>query len=234
MEVILEITIGNILTFFSILVGIMTFLYVRIKDINAKKKEFAETIRNSASIVLAKLERRKEISLMFYDNVMEYITQADSLALRNKNLIATRDFFWEMQVKLHFESKKEIVSEEIEIAYSKLYGYDSNIRSLFKSAINLLDDIDEKSFNKFLHDCQDDIMGLKENLEFIESSDLGNKLRHRTSKAKKDCSQFMNLVIEKFMNEILLLIQSEDSAIFAKRTRVKSPNELFASFSQSN
>jgi hypothetical protein len=227
-----EITVGNILTLGSIIFGVFTFLYTWTKERNSKKKQYADLIRNAASTVLAKLERRKEISLLFFEKVQETITEADMKICKEKDVLSTRDFFWQMLVKVHSEARKEIVSEEIEIAYSTLYGYDPKIRNLFKSAIQLLDEAEDQIFTEYLLLTQKNIMEFRGKEDILYSALLGNSLRTSTHEMKLACSNVLGKIIEKFSTEVLKLIESNDADIYNKETDIKNPDELFSEFNK--
>jgi hypothetical protein len=54
-----EITIGDILTFLSIIVSVVALLSVWFKEMQIRKKEKANKVRTAAAKTLAKLERWK-------------------------------------------------------------------------------------------------------------------------------------------------------------------------------
>lgn len=217
----------EILTVVSILVSILVLLYAWRKDRVLKKKEYADRIRHASGLVTAKLERWRELALRFFDDVQPLITDADTMLIKEQKAILTRDFLWRGLVTARAASTRRILEEQIEIAYADLYGYDARIRTLFTSAVHLLREIDESTFGEVLEETQANVLNLSGAEGEVQSAHLGNALRETCADLASQLGSKLDEVLVPFREEMIKLIEANDSDIFNKRVEISSPEKVF-------
>jgi len=204
-----------IIKFTSIFVALMGLIYAWHKDLQLKKKSYADKIRNSAGEIIAKLERRKTIMLSFYEEIQPFITDADILLTESKNKIQTRDKFWK-DINVVFNSiRLKIVDEKIEIAYVGLIGYDPHIMELYQKKINLLEQIDDEMKSDALLKTQDIISEQKK--EGVHSAILGNQLRAEFRSQYQCYERKINSTVTEFNSYLIELIRKKDKDIYVKK-----------------
>ena len=222
-------TVGTIIAVISIIISIIALLTAWARDRGLRRKEYADRIRNAAGLVIAKLERWKELSIHFFDGIQPLLTDADRMLLEKQDFIATRDFLWRELVAFHATSLEKITNEQIEIAYKDLYGYDPSIQKLFAKAIERLKEIDTVTFILVLQQTQKDILDLKALRKPYFSSQLGNELRKSCGQLALESKKHIDFIIAAFRNEMIKLIQASDSQIVNRDIRIEIPKELLSS-----
>lgn len=220
-----EITVGNILTVGTILISMISILISWGKDRRLRQKEYATPIRQSIGIIAAKLERWKEISISFFENIQPFLTDADVMLSKGETLEAVRDDLWRSLVEARAKYSQQILDENIETAYAELHGYDPRIRKLFVEAINRLRSTDKTMFNLVLELTQKDIQITEE--PYI-SAKLGNSLRETCNSLRSISSALMDLIIDPFQREMEVVLNAKDSEIVRKKFNVSTPSVLFS------
>ena len=74
-----SITPDLIIKIITALIALSGLIYAWFKDLQLKRKTYADKIRVSAGEIIAKLERRKSIMLSLYQEIQPLITDADIL-----------------------------------------------------------------------------------------------------------------------------------------------------------
>lgn len=220
-------SISEAFTGISIVVSILALLYAWHKDRLLKKKEYADRIRHAASSVTAKLERWRELSLRFFDDIQPLITDVDGVLLKHRDVIVARDSLWRGLVTARAESSRRILDEQIEIAYADLYGYDARIRDLFAGGVDLLKEIDERIFREVLKRTQADVLALSGVEATLQSAKLGNALRETCADLATQLAAELNTVLVPFRQEMIKLIEASDSQIVSKAVGITSGEEVF-------
>lgn len=225
-----EITVGDILTLLTIaisligaLLGLMISSY---KDRQFRRKEYADKIRRAAGTVIAKLERWKELSLRYFDDVQPMLTDTDVRLIKKGDMIDARDFLWRNLVAARANSTLRIVKEEIEIAYSDLSGYDPKIHAIYVKALGQLKNIDHHIYDRVLKYTQRDVFEIGKKLPEIQSADLGNALRSTCGDLAAELEGELSKVISWFRNEMLKLIEAGDKEIVERRIEVSNPDMI--------
>jgi hypothetical protein len=219
-----EITTGDVLTALTILISLfgafVGLLIASYKDRQLRRKEYADRIRRAAGAIIAKLERWKELSLRFFEDIQPLLTDTDITLMEKKDIIATRDYLWRNLVALRATSSQRIVDEEIEIAYADLYGYDSRIQALYVNSVRQLKTIDADIFERVLADTQADVLKLKEEQKPIHSARLGNALRATCANLFTELEGELDKVFEEFRQQMVKLIEADDKRIVEKTVNV--------------
>ncbi len=153
-----EITVGNMITILSIFISLAALLVSWNKDRSLKRREYADRIRRTASMVTAKLERRFEISLGFFDEIQPLLAKVDIEFPKDHNIIKIRDDHWHGLVEIRAKTLQRILDEQIEIAYVDLFGYDPKIHALYLEAVNRLKLIDQNIYKQALYLTQEDVL----------------------------------------------------------------------------
>lgn len=221
-----EITVGDLLTILTILLSVigafLGLLLSSVKDQQLKRKEYADRIRRASGTIIAKLERWKELSLRYYEDIQPLLTDADILLIDKKDVIATRDYLWRHMVDLKAKTSQRIMDEEIEVAYADLYGYDPRIHSLYVSAVRNLKKTERQIYMDLLQETQQDVLDMKDNTP-IFSSKLGNALRGTCNDFGQALADDLDKEIELFRNEMIKLIEASDKEIVKKAVNVSPP-----------
>lgn len=201
-------------------------LYALQKDRQLRRKEYADKVRHAASLVIAKLERWRELALRFSEDIQPLITDTDVKIIQEGDFVATRDFFWRGLVAARSVSSQRIVDEEIEMAYVDLYGYDPRIHDLFLSAVSQLKDLDEEYYAATLEMTQHAILKLAESKEPVHSAQLGNQLRGIYGLLARQSKVKMDSVIVPFRNEVIKLISVTDREIVSKLVKISTASKI--------
>ncbi len=212
---------GHLLTIFSVLVSVSALIFAWRKDRRSRLRLQADKIRHSTGIVIAKIDRWKELSLSFFNQVEGYITDADVLLTKTQDPIETRDALWRSLIASRAELSKAITAESIETAYAELYGYDPDVRALFVATLEKLRKLDHVVFTRLLYATQYDVLNLGTGASFY-SAQLGNALRMTAARIASELAEYQISVIEPFRIEMLKLVEGTDQDIVEKRIRLES------------
>jgi hypothetical protein len=219
-----EITVGDILTVLTLaisLTGALLSLLISFhKDRLLRRKEYADRIRLAAGSVIAKLERWRELSLRYFGDIQPTIIDTSVRLIAKKDAVAARDFLWRNLVALRAQATLRIVDEEIEVAYSGLYGYDPNIHALYVASVRQLKIIDDDIYQRLLVDAQADVLELGKKLPNLHSATLGNALRKTCEDLAEESDKNLTGVIDDFRKVLIKLIEADDTAIVERQVDV--------------
>ena len=224
----LTITVGDILTALAVLVSAAGLFVAWTKDRALRRKEYADRIRHAAAITVAKLERREQLSLRFFEDLQPLITDADVELMDSQDIIKVRDSFWRGVVATHAAMTQRILDEQIEIAYAHLYGYDPHIYDLFSAAVEQLRLVNDLMLSEVLQTTQDAILSL-ESQEKYTSAMLGNLLRATCSRIKLESYARMRMILDPFRKEVLKVIQAGDADIQKRNIQVGTAEKVLPS-----
>ncbi len=222
-----EVSIGDLLTIISIAVSFIALLVSWRKDQDLRRKEYADRIRRSAGTIVAKLQRWRDLTLRFFEDVQPLITEADMTLLKRQPVLAVRDFFWRGMVDARAKSSQRIVEEQIEIAYVDLYGYDPRIQILFGEVINRLKLIDQSMYTQALYSTQSDILRFQSLKPPYSSAQLGNELRNTCYLLAEESSRLMDEAIAPFSLEMIKVIEKDDQQIVKRHVSISATTELY-------
>lgn len=223
-----EITVGNIVTALAVLVSAAGILVALHKERALRKKEHADRVRQATALVVAKLDRWKQLSLQLFDELQSAVTDADAMLVANGDRIATRDYLWKKTVEAQASVARRILDEAVEVAYSNLYGYDPRIHELFTGAVLRLRRINGMVFVKVLNRTQSDILTMPKKTDSGEilSAQLGNRLRVTLARAKGVLEGNMETVLNAFREGMLPIVRASDEALAERKVAVPSPDIL--------
>lgn len=184
----------------------------------AREREYADKIRSSAAVTIAKLNRWEEINLHYIDRSSIIFEEANSLFYQGKSDEA-KDKLWKGIVGYHTVVFQKIVNEQIEIAYKDLYGYEPRVEQLFGRTLESLKYIDREIYRLFQIVSQ---MAINAELNQNQGNKnkLGNELRYSASLVRMLYKDLMQCAIEPFQNLMKDLIRQTDADIFNKQ-RIK-------------
>lgn len=222
-----DVSIGDIITVASVLISLVALLISWNRDRQLKRKEYADKIRRSAGTIASKLERWRELSLRFYEDIQPLLTDIDTLYFKDENIIEARDALWRGLVDARTKSSQRIMDEQIELAYIDLYGYDPRIQTIFSEAIMRLKTVDEAIYVQVLNLTQACVLQLHIEEDHYTSAILGNKLRNTCFELSQLDEILLNETIFPFNQEMIGLIQTSDDRIVSKDIYVKSSQEIF-------
>jgi hypothetical protein len=222
-----DITFGDIVTAISILLSGIALIVTWQRDQALKQKEYADRIRRGASTVVAKLQRWRDLTLHFFEEIQPLITEADMTLVSRQEVLCVRDTFWRGMVDAHARSSQRITDEQIEIAYVDLFGYDPRVQALFVEVIERLKLVDQSIYTEALISTQSDVL-LQQNKEkpFVNSQ-LGNKLRDTCHSLAEECKRLMNETITPFSDEMIRVIRQADHQIVSGSIRVRPALDLY-------
>jgi hypothetical protein len=224
-----EVSIGDLLTIISIVISIIALLVAWSKDRELKRTEYADKIRQAAALVTAKLERWRELSLCFFDDIQPLITEADVALVKGQGVVNVRDSFWHELAHIRTTLLQRIIDEQIQIAYADLYGYDPRIRVLFSEAIRRLKLIDQSVYEQTLYLTQADVLGLQSAPQPFNSAQLGNALRNTCYYLAITCDRLFGESIAPFNKEMLKLIEAKDHQIVERNVKILSVDKVYTS-----
>jgi hypothetical protein len=218
---------SNLVAAFAVLISVLTLLLSVRRDRLMKRAQYADHIRGAAALLTAKLERWCNLAFGLLEQIQPIITEADAFIIANCNVVNTRDKFWRDLWLLQVAVSNRILEEEIEIAYVPLYGYDANVRELFLATLDRLKEIRRATESHLLDSTQRDILQYREATP--SSAELGNRLRKTCGTIANDYLAQMTEIFNPFRDELLKIIEADDSAITKKEIPLKKAQELFPS-----
>lgn len=223
-----EVTVGNLIAVGAALISAAAVLAALAKERALRKKELADRTRQATSLVVAKLDRWKQVALQAFDQLQAAATDADGHMVAGCNEVSTRDRFWKEVVATQAGLAKAVLDEEIEVAYSGLFGYDPRIHELFTCAVARLRHIESIVFLQVLNRTQNDILTLKQDLgqEVPQSAQLGNRLRRTLAASRGLLEGHMEEVLEAFRRGMLPIVSATDDDLVERRVAVPPPTIL--------
>lgn len=228
------IKVGDLLTSVSILLTLVGLLIAWSHERQSQNRVQADKSRQAAAVTLAKLERLRELSLWYYEEVKPLFVQASEELAKNKGgVITTRDALWRQLDEARGRAIDKIHEEKIEQSYVELYGYYPQAYDIITAAINKLKDRDEALFLEFQEKTQGDIFafaneGRTELKPGYQSADLGNRLRGTSSSYKEKLKAEIDQILEEPRNFVLSIVQAPDDEIL-RRAADGNPNSKILS-----
>jgi hypothetical protein len=223
-----EVSVGNLVAIAAALISAIAVLASLTKERVLRKKELADQVRRSAALVVAKLDRWKQIASQSFDQLEMAATEADGLIVSKCDEVTTRDFFWKQVVAAQASLAKSILEEEIEVAYSNLYGYDPRIHELFTVAVARLRQISGLVFLQVLNRTQNDILTVRASSkqQIVLSAQLGNKLRRSLAQSRSVLEEHMESVLTEFRKGMTAIVCASDDALVRRSIAIPLPSIL--------
>jgi hypothetical protein len=222
-----EITVGNLIAVGAAVISAAAVIATLSKERALRKKELADRVRQSASLVAAKLDRWRQLALQAFDQLQAAATDADGHLVANNDEIQTRDLFWKQVVSAQANLAKCVLDEEIEIAYSNLFGYDPKVHALFTVATSRLKQVESLVFLQLLNRTQHEILTVRRSQQQrLLSAQLGNRLRYCLAESRCLLETHMESVIQSFRSAMSTLVSASDDALVNRSIAVPSPDTL--------
>jgi hypothetical protein len=221
-----QLTVGDLITAIAVLVSAVGILVELRKDRDLRRKELADKVRRSAGLIVAKLDRWRQLSQHFFNQAHTLITDTDVLLVREQNIINARDFLWKELFALKADADKRKMDEQIEASYADLYGYDPRIHDLFAGVTERLRKIDALIFQEFVQQSQDNVLDLEEARKPFVTAILGNMLRRTAASFAAESDALTEEVLGPFRGEMVRLVNASDADIAARRFVVRSSAEV--------
>jgi hypothetical protein len=184
-----EISVGEILTFVSIVGSAISITVSWSYDRRIKLRENGVQIRREAANTLGGVKRAGEIYLSFYDNIQQDAIQLTELFAETNNNIASRDFLWKRLHLRQSEIQQRILNEHLETAYINLLPFDQGLDSLYNITFEKLRAAYENEFHLLLADLEKLMINYRSKTP-LETAILGNELRKKIAYRKAEHSEF--------------------------------------------
>lgn len=216
----------DLFTATSILLSAAALLYAWHKDRALRRREHADRVRRAAGGILARLERYRVLVVGFFDDIQPVITEADALLAKEQDLVGARDHLWRGLVAARADTFRRVLSEQIEIAYVDLFGYDTRIHALFTSALQRLQLATVETYNETLVSTQHSTLTLQKQEGQWPSGLLGNELRRVAGELAVKLSDTTQRTLTAFRGELTRLASSTDQEIVNKSVAIASPDAV--------
>jgi hypothetical protein len=219
-----EISLGEILTVFVILLSAFSLGYGWYKDRELRKHEDAELIRQNAGTVTAKLERWAVLSSRYYSDIQPLLVESSAKLVENHQLRPASDILFRGLFEAQAKSSQRAIDEQVEIAYSGLYGYDPKVYNLFVAAVCQLKEKDQEFADQAVVDTADI---LRQDQLQEDSSVIHENLRNKCASLHLSLQSEMEKIIDPFRQEMIKLIRSSDDEIVNRKVVIASPEAIF-------
>lgn len=226
------IKVGDLLTSVSLLITLIGLLIAWSHQRQSENRVQADKSRQAAAVTLAKLERLRELSLWYYEEVKPLFVQASEELAKNKNgVITTRDVLWRQLDEARIKVINKIHEEKIEQSYVELYGYYPQAYDILTEAINKLKERDEAVFLDFQEKTQDDIFAFatEDRTQLkpdYQSADLGNKLRGTSASYEERLKSEIDQILVKPREFVLSIVQAPDDEILKRASDSKPKTKI--------
>lgn len=190
------------------------------------RKEYSDKIRDSASNIIAKLNRWRDLNLLLFEEIQLIIEETDRILVEEENIERAKSELWKGIVKSRIGAYQKIADEKIEIAYKDLYGYKPDVERSFEIILKRYKYIDRRIFQILLVITQKDFDLI---VPPFRRNDLSNKLGISLGLVRFLYECLAEDTTLPFREDIIDLIKSSDEEIYDKQMRTRNFNDLFKS-----
>jgi hypothetical protein len=215
-----DISFGNFLTLATIILSVATFYISWNKEREFSRRSQADQVRIAAAASVSKIERWREISFSFFDEVQSTFVEASEIVVRDPSkfsIIEARDFLWKEISRARIATKRYIVNENIENAYSSLIAYYPASRAYFREVIDSLNAAEAAMFEKFLAMSQSVSLSFDGKKEGYQTAQMGNALRWSANDIKRAFEADVDPIIAKAVAYLSKVIDMEDTMLILQR-----------------
>jgi hypothetical protein len=226
-----KVSVGDILTVFSILIAAFAAITTWRTEIQTRQRSQAEGVRKAAAEVVAKTERRFEISEWIFEDIQPDIVTATTVAaakdlppgtyynptdpkddtIRRAHLRAARDFLYKQIAEAHQRERKRQFDEQLETSYTALYGYIPDARRFIQDATYALLRVDSEMILALQSNVE------AQNLRFTgdvsETAQLGNCLRWAVDATKHEFDKSSNVILRHVVDALNPIVSASDELI---------------------
>lgn len=222
-------TTGNTIAIVAVVVTAGGLLLRELRLQFHERRAKAERIRQAAGLLIAKMQRRGDLSRSLYDRLQIAAVLSDSMAVRGDNIVDVRDSFWSYCWHYRTEVDHLISEEKIELSFAEIYGYDQRIYDTIAAATSKLEELSTDSFRNLLEVTQHEIVVGGQGL--LSSSELGNRLRLAMDDVRDRQARAEGEVVGILSGELLNLVKAEDRALTRKTVEIVSRRVLITAVS---
>jgi len=181
-------------------------------------KEYADSIRNSAEVILVKLDYRKGLKLGFFTEIQTTILQLDQIFVKERNKDLTGEITATILDKYICYTYKKAENDKYDIHSVELYilyRY-STVSNDVLSLLDKLNFIDQYIDQIILQLTESDVMQLNEEYQNkkINNNILGNKLRWTLGMIGYLHKDLMDGELDPSRNKLIELINAKDDDIY--------------------
>lgn len=184
------VSVGDLLTSLSILIGMGTLAASWWRDRQLRRGEIADRIRAAAGQTLARLERWNEIlQALFVESQPVFVEVSERLA-KDLDTTSARDMLWRELSRVNLLLLREIREEEVETAFIEICTYRPELRASFNSVAARIKATQAGIVDEFLRDTELDVVSFSGvGADSYSSAQLGNRLRATASRLSAKCRQ---------------------------------------------
>jgi hypothetical protein len=213
-----EITLGDTLTPVSVLLSAVALWFTWAHDADLKRKQYADQIRHSASVVTAKIERWSALADRYFEDIQPTLVDVSEIVESNhKREPANRNLFKGL-VQAEARASQRIMDEQLEVAYIELYGLVPSLQKTFDSTIKKM-----KAAEVGAHDATSSVLQAKladpNVLKLATSIDAGNLLREAAGKQRERLRNQIESIASPLRQMMLNLINLSDENLLDEKKR---------------
>jgi hypothetical protein len=216
---------GDILATISIFITLVAFINAINQDRQIRQREQATKIRDAAAATSAKLERWEEVSLSFYNEIQPVFIETSNVFAKNYRYAEARDYLWQQLDVVRLKNQEKLLSENIETAYSNLFGYRPLMRPLFQRTFSWLRSDEAQTYDGLKTALQNKLF---ENFALFESDyragkkeyqtgEMGNALRMVAERYRKSYQQQIDTQIQCIQTFLGELVSKSDSELLGNQ-----------------
>jgi hypothetical protein len=219
-----QISVGEFLTVFVILLSAAGLWFSWSKDRELRRREDAERIRQNAGTVTAKLERWAVLSSRYYSDIQPLLVDSSLKLAENHQLHPANDILWRGLFEAQARSSQRAIDEQVEIAYVSLYGYDPRIYNLFIAAVCQLKEKDQDFADQARVETES---VLTQDMLQQDTSAITENLRNKCAELQASLQSEMEKIIDPFRQQMFALIRASDEDIVGRKVRIETPEKIF-------
>lgn len=217
-----EITVGNLLTIFSVLVSVAALAYGWRKDRELRRMEYADRVRRATGTVVAKLDRWPALILQFFDDVQPLLLEVEYLAGKVDGDDEARKMLQRGLYEQRSAATQRIAGEDIETAYVDLYGYDPRIQALYSRALRKIRVLDQRAFARMRVIARG---ALTEPADAVAAA-AWRPLLEQVEEAAGDYARDTEIVLAAFRAELLKIIEANDRDILRRTFQLSAAEDV--------
>ena len=227
-----KVSVGNVLTVFSILIAAFAAITTWRTEIQTRQRSQADGVRKAAAEVVAKMERRYEISQWIFEDIQPDVVAAAIMAagqnspplaqhkpldpkddtIRRSHVFAARDFLYKQIAEAHQRNRKRQLDEQIETSYIGLYSYVPQARKFIQDAGSALGRADSEMTVNLQTNVQAQILNFTGNNVF-DTTLLGNCLRWAVQSTKRPFDQTSSSIVREVVDALTPILLASDETI---------------------
>jgi hypothetical protein len=224
------VSIGDILTIFSILIAAFGAITAWRTEIETRQRTQAEAVRKAAAEVIAKTERRFEISEWIFEDIQPDIISATILAaskdlppgvsysldpkddrVQRWHLRAARDFLYKQIADAHQRGRKRQLDEQLEMSYTGLYSYIPEARRFIQDATRSLRYADSQMMEALQANAERQILYFSGDTS--DTAGLGNCLRWAVETTKGKFDERSDAIVREVVGALSPILSATNDVI---------------------